>query len=223
MNRNIRAIAQIKKYSELINLLVIVFSIVLMLVIYFIVSQSDPMEPEDFREMLLFGVGGAYLGTNGFLKIFYIADEVPKGLSFGMTRKKLFIGLRVADFLELLVVVILALILVTEADANVILKVAAFLYGLFMWIEGLAGNNVIRYGKNVFWIYYIVFMVACIGLPRLTHVFPESATPFVMIFDFFTNSFFNQGVVWVALAAFILAGMIVNWITFRKLAVNYIV
>lgn len=221
MNRDIRAIVQIKKYSEFFNLLVVVFAIVLMMVIGVVINANDPLDPGEMREMLLFGVGGAYLGTNLFFKIFFIADEVPKGLSFGMTRKKLFVGLRIVDFLELVIVTVLALIFIAEADASVILKTAVCLYGLFMWIEGLAGNNVVRYGKSVFWIYYIIFMFVCIGLPRITHVFPESATPFVMIFDFFTNSFFNQGIVWAALVVFVLAGIFVNWLTFRKLAVNY--
>ena len=130
MNRDVRAIIQLKKYAEIINVLTICLVVTIMLLLAFIFSKTEPMDPEATRLMLLAGTGGTYVGLNAFFKVFFIADEVPKGLSFGMIRKKLFIGLRIVDALELLVVTLLTLVLVKEIDAIVVFKVTVFLFGL---------------------------------------------------------------------------------------------
>ena len=90
-----------------------------------------------------------------------------------------------------------------------------------MWVEGIAGNSVVRYGKIAYWVYYFVFLFACIALPRLGYFIPSFGTPLAVLWDFFINPFFNQGIVWTAILVFDMLGLIVNWLTFRKIPVNY--
>lgn len=39
-------------------------------------------------------------------------------------------------------------------------------------------------------------------------------------FDKFVNPVYNQFSLWLAIIAFLLVGLVINWFTFRKIAVN---
>ena len=171
MSRNLRAIIQIKKMNELLTMGgVFLMSIVMVLIVFFV---ADEAELGDSLRILWIGFfAGGYCMMNLFIKIFIMTDEVPKGLSFGMTRHTLFIYSRLVDLAEIIFMAIVATIGLGEID-SMVFKIAALFFGLFMWLEGTAGNSVIRYGKMAYWIYYIVVMLVSIGLPRLTQIFPE--------------------------------------------------
>lgn len=221
MSRDIKAILHLKKYNELFNVMVVGIIFVMMFVLSFIFSKDGSMNMDEARVMMIGGIVGGYIGISLFFKIFFIADEVPRGLTFGMTRRKLFVSFRIVDFLEILILSVLALVLIHEADVSLILKAAALLFGVFMWVEGLAGNNVVRYGKIVYWIYYFVFLFVVIALPRLDYFIPGFGTPLAVLADHFINPVYNQVMVWTTIIAFGFVGFIVNWITFRRIPVNY--
>ncbi|MDC7278975.1 hypothetical protein NXH64_05585 [Butyrivibrio fibrisolvens] len=221
MSRDIKAILHIKKYNELFNLFMIAIIIAAMLIMCLVFSTNTSFDTEGLSMILAGGIIGGYVGTSMFFKIFFIADEVPRGLTFGMTRKKLFVGCRIVDMLEILFFTLVAFAFIKVIGVSMILKVAVALYGVYMWVEGLAGNSVVRYGKIAYWVYYFVFLFAVIALPRLGYFIPSFGTPLALAWDFFINPFFNQGIVWTSILVFDLLGLIVNWLTFRKIPVNY--
>ena len=89
-----------------------------------------------------------------------------------------------------------------------------------MWIEGIAGNGMLRYGKIVYWIYYICFLLIMIGVPRLIGEATGMSDATALLVDMIINPFYNQLPVWIGIMAFAVAGLVVNWITFRKIPVN---
>ena len=220
MTRDIRAILELKKGSEICNGIVVLFSMGLAIILNVILADSGV----DFKAltMILVGAGvGGYMTVNSFVKIFMLAEETPRGLAFGMTRRKLFLLSRAVDLVEILILAILSVVLLRDINAGLIFKMAAAAFGFFMWLEGLAGNNVVRYGKIAYWIYYICFMLVMFGVPRLIGAIPGVADAWARFFDGFTNSVYSQGPIWIGLLVFILLGILVNWLTFRTLAVNY--
>ena len=221
MSRDIKAILHIKKYNELFNIFMVAIIVAAMLLMIVFFSADTSFETDSLSMMLAGGIIGGYVGTSMFFKIFFIADEVPRGLTFGMTRRKLFIGCRIVDLLEIIFFTLVAFAFLKAIGVSMILKVAVTLYGIYMWVEGIAGNSVVRYGKIAYWVYYFVFLFACIALPRLGYFIPSFGTPLAVLWDFFINPFFNQGIVWTAILVFVLLGLIVNWLTFRKIPVNY--
>jgi hypothetical protein len=66
-------------------------------------------------------------------------------------------------------------------------------------------------------------MVVFIGCPRIFSAVPTLGQAFAMAVDMFITPVYNQTAVWGGLLAFILAGIVVNWITFRKIPVNVVV
>lgn len=219
MIRDIRAIAQLKKYSELYNVIIIVGATIMMIIINLITGLSE-LSVEDLRILIPVVVASIFFGFSIFFKVFLMVDEVPRGLSFGMTRRKLFAYSRVVDLLEILVVALLVWVISIDVSLGLVLKIAVLCYGVILWIEGIAGNSVIRYGKVAYWIYYIALMVVCIGLPRLSGFFPVVGDVFATMIDAIITPVYNQGMLWSAILGFAAVGMLINWITFRKIPVN---
>lgn len=220
MGRDIKAICEIKKVSELTNLFIIVLCAGLALLFTTVLGTFDHSISE-IVSIMVFVIVAGYVFLNTFLKIIVLTEEVSRGITFGMTRRKLFTYLRIVDLLEIVVLMILALALVDNVDKTLIFKIAALVYGIFMWIEGLAGNNVIRYGKIAYWVYYICFFMIMIAGPKLYYIIPAARDFRMRLIDGFTNNFYNQGYLWLVLVIFMGLGMFVNWLTFRRLSVNY--
>jgi hypothetical protein len=216
---NIKAICQLKKAGEFWNLFVIALSIVIGITLEFI-FRANGVDEADFGEVLTGSIAFGYVIINMFLKVFVQADEVPRGLCFGMTRKVLFGYSRVVDFLEIAVFTIIAIIASTSIATTTVFKIAIIIFGLIMWIEATAGNGMLRYGKVVYWIYYICFLLIMIGGPRLIGEATGMSDATAHIVDMIINPFYNQLPVWVGIIAFAVAGLVVNWITFRKIPVN---
>lgn len=223
MSRNIRAIAQLKKNSELYNLFIVLGVAILDVILYCIFLATGVADGESARDYLeiMFGITvGVFCSISIFIKVFMMVDEVSRGLCFGMTRRTIFIYSRVVDLLEILIVAVIALVVLKDTDASLIFKIAITFYGIIVWIEGLAGNNVIRYGKIAYWVFYVAFMLIAIGGPRGIKFIPGGKDFMAIVVDMFINPFYNQGIVWAWILGFTALGMIVNWLTFRKISVN---
>ena len=224
MIRDLKAVFKLKEGSELTNLLIVVGSALVTVIMMVIFAKNDDEVSMEYLLPVAFGAGSAgYLSINLFLKAFMMADEIPRGLSFGMTRRKLFAYSRLFDLMEILILAVLVIVSLENIGAVLILKVAALCFGFFMWVEGVAGNNVIRYGKTAYWIFYVTVMVLLFALPKVISKVPAARDLAAKLFDGFTNSFYNQVPIWTGLIVFILSGLLVNWLTFRKMPVNYII
>lgn len=218
---NIKAIWQLKKNGEIWNLFIIVLAIVIGITLQLIFKKVGIEDEASFGDILVAGIAYGYMIINLFIKVFVLADEVPRGLSFGMTRKVLFLYSRLADLAEILFIAVIAMLIPTSLTPNTILKIAIAIYCLFNWIEATAGNGMLKFGKVVYWIYYILFLVIMIGGPRFIESVSGAADGTALIIDMFINPFYNQLYVWLGILAFTLAGLFVNWITFRKIPVNF--
>ncbi|MBO6283466.1 MAG: hypothetical protein J6M63_06000 [Pseudobutyrivibrio sp.] len=218
---NIKAIWQLKKNGEIWNLFIIVLAIVIGITLQLIFKKVGIEDGASFGDILVAGIAYGYMIINLFIKVFVLADEVPRGLSFGMTRKVLFLYSRLADLAEILFIAVIAMLIPTSLTPNTILKIAIAVYCLFNWIEATAGNGMLKFGKVVYWIYYIIFLVIMIGGPRFIESVSGVADGTALIADMFINPFYNQLYVWFGILAFTLAGLFVNWLTFRKIPVNF--
>ena len=223
MSRNIRAMAQLKKNTELYNLFIIIGILVLDVILYGIfrvTGVSDGESASEYISMMYGMTVGIFCSVVVFIKLFMMVDEVTRGLCFGMTRRTLFTYSRIVDLLEILIVAVVSILVLRSMSAALILKIAFAFYGLLMLIEGLAGNNILRYGKAAYWVFYIAFMCLFLGAPRLIGVIPGAVDFVATVVEMFINPFYNQGIVWASILGFIAIGVIINWYTFRKLAVN---
>lgn len=218
---NIKAIWQLKKNGEIWNLFIIVLATVIGITLQLIFKKVGIEDEASFGDILVAGIAYGYMIINLFIKVFVLADEVPRGLSFGMTRKVLFLYSRLADLAEILFIAVIAMLIPTSLTPNTILKIAIAVYCLFNWIEATAGNGMLKFGKVVYWIYYIVFLVIMIGGPNFIESVSGAADGRALIIDMFINPFYNQLYVWLGILAFTLAGLFVNWLTFRKIPVNF--
>ncbi len=219
MFKNIKGVFVLKRANIIVSCLCMLLVVAIGLLVGAITARSES-DTEMFFMIVGTTIPIGYLMLGIFMKIFFMADEVPRGLTFGMTRRNFFAVSRLYDFVELLVMTIICIFLWHHLGVNMVCKLAILLYGLFMYIEGIAGNSVIRYGKTAYWIYYIVFMVTMIGLPRLIHLMSPVRDFFVKTIDALTNPVYSQGKVWLGIFIFVAVGMIINWFTFRKIPVN---
>lgn len=218
---NIKAIWQLKKNGEIWNLFIIVLATVIGITLQLIFKKVGIEDEASFGDILVAGIAYGYMIINLFIKVFVLADEVPRGLSFGMTRKVLFLYSRLVDLLEVLIIAIIAMLASTSLTPNTILKIAIAIYCLFNWIEATAGNGMLKFGKVVYWIYYIIFLVIMIGGPNFIESVSGVADGRALIIDMFINPFYNQLYVWLGILVFTLAGLFANWLTFRKIPVNF--
>ncbi|RKM63384.1 hypothetical protein D6856_04475 [Butyrivibrio sp. XB500-5] len=218
MSRDIKAIARLKKLSEIYNLLIISFIVLLVLFIGFI-SGDDDMRAGNIRILIATLISGIYVGVNLFIKLITMADEITRGLTFGMTRKKLFVLERVADIAEILVVACIAFLLIGRG--SMIVKLIILVFGLFNWVEGLAGNNMMRYGKKAFWVYYIIYFAVILIFPRTLGASDKIVEITRLFMDWIRGAVLGQPQLWTGVVIFAIVGLMVNWLTFRKIPVNY--
>ncbi len=217
---NIKAICQLKKTGEIWNLFLLALAILIGVVLEFIFSSTGTEDDIPYGDLIAGILAYGYVIINVFIKVFLQADEVPRGLCFGMTRKVLFGYSRIADFLEIAVFAIIVSLVSVSVATITVFKIAIIVFGLIMWIEATAGNGMLRYGKVVYWIYYICFLLIMIGGPRLIGEATGMSDATAHLVDMIINPFYNQLPVWIGIMAFAVAGLVVNWITFRKIPVN---
>ena len=212
MLTDIKKISLIKKD----NALVAVCFLAVALLIGTIIGAISGLGIEIAVVMVTAGYGTIAM----FFKIIFLAAEVSRGLGFGMTRKKIFAYSRIYDALELCVVLIIMILLMGTANLSVILKVAVLIFGFIMFVQGLAGNAVVLYGRTAYMIYYFSMLALGILCPKIIQL-SGSAQRFAI---WFLEALAGKTAVaslgaWGVILAFVLAGIIVNWMTFRKLPV----
>ncbi len=222
MVRDIRAIARLKRTGEISNLLILVGGLILAGVISFFL-RDEISSAEEVTDIIAGVVCGIFVLVTLFIKVFFMADEIPKALSFGMTRHKLFVYSRLVDLLEVAVIALLAFFLQNFVDGRSIFRIAILYYGVIMWMEGLAGNNVIRYGKIAYWIYYIFFLAFFMGFPKVINAVPAVADAVEKFAKFLSSPASNLMYLWSGIILFVFLGIAVNWLSFRRLAVNFVV
>jgi hypothetical protein len=223
MSRDIRATAQLKKYSELYNLYIIIGVLILDVVLYIVFRATGVSEGTSAGEFIsmMYGITvGILCSALVFVKMFMMVDEVSRGLCFGMTRRELFICMRIVDLLEIIVIAVISTLVLRSVDASLIFKIAFLVYGIIMVIEGLAGNNIIRYGKAAYWVFYIAFLGFFLGGPRLIGVIPGGEAFVEDLIEMFINPAYNQGVLWAKILGFNAFGLLINWLTFRTISVK---
>lgn len=218
MERFIQKAISLKKADEIANLLYILFGIVLSIIIWLITGDFGK-EPLLFAKAMCGIVAVTYFFGNVFLKVMLLPEEVMRGLSFGGTRREVFAISRIVDLIEVIVVALPALF-ICKGNENMIFELGALCFGFFMWTEGLVGNNIIRYGKIAYWIYYIVVLPVMGALPKLTRLIPEFGVSCKNFADAVVNSGTNELFVWCVIAIFVIVGIGVNWLTFRKIPVK---
>ena len=216
---NFKAICHLKKISALSNLVMLA---VIMIggAVLGILLGDEGIDEIAVGDLIAIMICFFYLLVNQIIKVFVHADEVPRGLCFGMTRKVLFGYSRLADFIEILIFAIAAIIFSRTISINVILKMACIVFGVIMLVEGIAGNGILRYGKTAFWVYYIVWLFSIIVVPRIISSNANAKDARGLIVDLVINNVYNQLFVWLGIVAFAVFALILNWITFRKIPVN---
>ena len=218
MSRDIKAIARLKKLSEIYNLLIMSFVLLVVLIGIIIPGRRD-IGAGNIRMVIATVISGVYVGVNLFIKLITMADEITRGLTFGMTRKKLFVLERVADIAEILVVACIAFLLIGRG--SMIVKLIILVFGLFNWVEGLAGNNMMRYGKKAFWVYYIIYFAVTLIIPRTLGASDKIVEITRLFMDWIRGAVLGQPQLWTGVVIFAIVGLMVNWLTFRKIPVNY--
>lgn len=218
MCRYIQKAISIKKADEIANLLFLLVGAGWGFMIGFIMGDFGK-EPLLFAKAMCGIVAVTYFFGNVFLKVMLLPEEVMRGLSFGGTRREVFAISRIVDLIEVIVVALPALF-ICKGNENMIFELGALCFGFFMWTEGLVGNNVIRYGKIAYWIYYIAFITAIGALPRIVRVFPGLEICVRKFTDGIINPGTNCLYVWCIISIFVIVGIVVNWLTFRKIPVK---
>ena len=218
MSGNIKALARLKKTSELYNLVIVFLTGFFMPTIVFM-AGGYRKDLGTIRTIAATAIAGIYVGANLFLKIITLSNEVTRGLTFGMTRKKLFVLERVADIAEILVVACIAFLLIGRG--SMIVKLIILVFGLFNWVEGLAGNNMMRYGKKAFWVYYIIYFAVTLIIPRTLGASDKIVEITRLFMDWIRGAVLGQPQLWTGVVIFAIVGLMVNWLTFRKIPVNY--
>jgi hypothetical protein len=206
----------LKKTEEMVNAGIIIGALILSLLFKYVFFAEDT----SLLQWASFFILSTYLSTNLFIKFIMMADELPRGIALGMTRKKMFVYMRCFDLLELLIISVFAIITLHTYGVGLILKVAALVYGLFTLLGGIVGHNTVRYGKVAYLIYYVVMFLFMIGLPRLMHLFSGLADNMALAKDYIVNPVYNQGMIWGIIIAFLAVSMFINWLTMRKIAVS---
>ncbi len=216
MIKDIKKIVCLKKASELLILLLVAFVITLVNVVAFLSGVND-----DVTIFIAFISGiFSYVGFAVFFKPMMIPIEVPRGLSFGMTRHKLFVWSRIMDFAELFVL-FLPLIFIPDFGVAVYLKLLILCFGVIMWVEGLAANSILRFGKAAYFVYYFAFIALVMAISRVYDKIPGFSEQMGKIFTATLDTNLANFNILVVFLLFTVAGLIVNWMTFRNVSVDY--
>ena len=163
---------------------------------------------------------GGYTCISMFFKIIFLAGEVSRGLGFGMTRKKLFRYSRIYDFAELCIVLVILAILLRGEYFSLEIRLGLLCFGVFMWVQGLAGNAIVVFGRTAYVIYYFSFLALCILLPKVFELSATAQNFAIWFLDAIAgDSIVSSLGALVVILIFVAAGLLVNWTTFRKLPV----
>ena len=215
MIRDFRAIICLKKKNMFWNVAIAIIGIVSMFCLVFCLWDNE------YSNMVMGLYMALFLAFCMCIKVCFMAFEVPRGLSFGMTRLKLFTWSRVWDFLEL-VIIFLPVAIIAEDGLYLSFKLTVIFFGFNMWLEGIAGNGILRLGKAMWWTYYILFLAVLMTVPKILFSFYGGEEELDLFFDRLLSTGGNQLPIWIGIMAFVVTGIWINWMTFRKIEVRFV-
>ena len=215
MIRDFRAIICLKKKNMFWNVAIAIIGIVSMFCLVFCLWDNE------YSNMVMGLYMALFLAFCMCIKVCFMAFEVPRGLSLGMTRLKLFTWSRVWDFLEL-VIIFLPVAIIAEDGFYLSFKLTVIFFGFNMWLEGIAGNGILRLGKAMWWTYYILFLAVFMTVPKILFSFYGVEEELDLFFDRLLSTGGNQLPIWIGIIAFVVTGTWINWMTFRKIEVRFV-
>lgn len=217
MRKNMKA-AFLLRNGELFTMLIIMAITGIVAIVTGVLTSSFELEFKEWLYLCATPIA-VYPFINIFLKAIFLVDETAKGLAFGMTRRTFFITNRIYDLLEIVAITFIAIALLGRDYAIFIVLGAVVYFGLIMWVEALVGNNVIRYGKIFYGIYYVSVIVLLIAGPKLLLHAGFENTIEGIVKNILASSGFPI-IIWAITGLFILLGLGCNWLTFRKIPIN---
>ena len=218
MGRQFKAMFEVRKEGLIINFIILVCAMVLGVVIAFF--TMDDFDVEVMRIAAGAAGAGTYVSMSIFFRIVYYSMESQRSVLFGMTRKQSFLMEKLFDLMEIAVIAFIVALVIPGNNYMMIIKTALLVFGLFSFLEGVGGTSVIRYGKTAYWVCYITIFVIFIGLPKILHFIPGAFDKFTEIVQGFSGTSYNQSAIWTFIICLIVISELINWITFRKIAVS---
>ena len=212
MEKKLRAAFHVKTGEYMVVAAVLALTVCISVFIAFI--SSDEEVP--LRLIMGLSIACTYPFMGLLFKTMLFADEATRAISFGMTRKAFFLYSKFIELLEIIIVTALVNLIIQDVDAYIFIRVAAIVFGVFMWNEGIVANSVMRYGKKVYIGFYLGMFVVMIGLSKLIELSPSFRDFLMNVKDVIASSNAAVAEIWIGIIIFILAGVFVNWITFRK-------
>ncbi|MBO4911125.1 MAG: hypothetical protein J5504_00235 [Butyrivibrio sp.] len=215
MIRDVKAIICLKKKNMFWNVAIAIIGIVAM--IFLMLYLWD-----DERANLYTGLYMAsFMALCMCVKVCFMAVEIPRGLSFGMTRVKLFAWNRVWDFIEL-VIIFLPVAFWAENGVYLSFKLMVIFFGFNMWLEGIAGNSILKLGRVAWWTYYVLFFALFMTVPKIIFSILGFEEVLNLFFDRILSNGADQLQIWIGIIAFVVTGTWINWMTFRKIEVRFV-
>jgi len=221
MNK-LRSFCYIKKNHWIISAIITAVALVLCMIISHILVRTGEVDNHEIKliELIILAI---YLMTDvSLFKCIHHVENVPKALGYGMTRRTYFIGNLLANILEALVMGLIA-VLVSGGDYwQTIIKYGVFFTVIEIFLEGVIGNSVIKYGRKLFGIYYIIFVGLCVSMSKIEIALPHVADTINNFFNNLAKPTLMQPSYWCGITIAFVIALVINWLTFRKVEVRFI-
>ena len=152
-----------------------------------------------------------------FFHAMFYALELGKGLQFGCSRKRLFIGYRMTDLPIFALCVLMGFLCGGKDLFLYIFEGILALYVFYHLAQGIVGNLILKYGKIVYWIYYIIVIFSIVLLPR---VLLSNDDLMMAIGRFLLDMAMNSVALILGLLAANGVALFINWLFLRKTPYN---
>ncbi|MBQ3794353.1 MAG: hypothetical protein II798_08640 [Lachnospiraceae bacterium] len=152
-----------------------------------------------------------------FFHTMFYALELGKGLQFGCSRKRLFIGYRMTDLPIFTLCVLMGFLCGGKDLFLYIFEGILALYVFYHLAQGIVGNLILKYGKIVYWIYYIIVIFSIVLLPR---VLLSNDDLMMAIGRFLLDMAMNSVALILGLLVANGVALFINWLFLRKTPYN---
>ena len=152
-----------------------------------------------------------------FFHTMLYALELGKGLQFGCSRKRLFIGYRMTDLPIFALCVLMGFLCGGKDLFLYIFEGILALYVFYHLAQGIVGNLILKYGKIVYWIYYIIVIFSIVLLPR---VLLSNDDLMMAIGRFLLDMAMNSVALILGLSVANGVALFINWLFLRKTPYN---
>lgn len=152
-----------------------------------------------------------------FFHTMFYALELGKGLQFGCSRKRLFIGYRMTDLPIFALCVLMGFLCGGKDLFLYIFEGILALYVFYHLAQGIVGNLILKYGKIVYWIYYIIVIFSIVLLPR---VLLSNDDLMMAIGRFLLDMAMNSVALILGLLVANGVALFINWLFLRKTPYN---